>query len=145
MRQPTLETLTRDECEAYLAGGSVGRIAVEADDRLHVLPVNYAVDGLTVVFRTGPETVLTEAALRTVAFEVDAFDEGRRTGWSVCVHGYGREITDCVDERSRQLQELPVDCWAPEGRDRWFEIIPESVTGRYLSSGHRLPPGAPRS
>jgi hypothetical protein len=51
----------------------------------------------------------------------------------VCVHGYGREITDCVDSESRHLQGLFVDCWATDGRDGWFrDFVPDAVTGRYL-------------
>jgi len=130
-----LETLTRAECEACLAAGSVGRVAVAVDDQIHIVPVNYAVEGATIVFRTGPETILTETSLQKVGFEVDAIQERLRSGWSVCVHGWGREITDCMDVESRHLRDLFVDCWAPEGRDRWFEIIPDSVTGRCLDPG----------
>ena len=115
MTTPTvLETLTRPACEALLANGSVGRLAVVVGDEPHIVPVNYVADGAIIVFRTAAETVLTEASLRKVAFEVDGIHEKRRSGWSVCVHGYGREITDCVDPESRHLQELFVDCWAPE-------------------------------
>jgi len=139
-----LETLTRAECEACLAAGTVGRVAVCVDDQVHIVPVNYAVQGATIVFRTGPETILTETSLRSVAFEVDTIQERLRGGWSVCVHGWGREITDGLDVESRHLRELFVDCWAPEGRDRWFEIIPNNVTGRCLNpNGLNWPTGSP--
>jgi nitroimidazol reductase NimA-like FMN-containing flavoprotein (pyridoxamine 5'-phosphate oxidase superfamily) len=138
MTTPTvLETMDRPTCEALLANGSIGRLAVVFDGAPHIVPVNYAAEGATVVFRTAPGTVLTEASLRRVAFEVDGIDEHHRAGWSVAVHGYGREITDCVDAESRHLQDLLVNCWAPDDRDRWFKIIPESVTGRYLGPAMR--------
>jgi nitroimidazol reductase NimA-like FMN-containing flavoprotein (pyridoxamine 5'-phosphate oxidase superfamily) len=127
-----LETIDRPTCEALLADGTVGRLAVAVGDVPHIVPVNYAADGATIVFRTAPGTVLTEASLRKVAFEVDGIEEDRRVGWSVCVHGFGREITDCIDVESRRLQGLFVDCWAPGNRDQWFKITPETVTGRYL-------------
>jgi nitroimidazol reductase NimA-like FMN-containing flavoprotein (pyridoxamine 5'-phosphate oxidase superfamily) len=127
-----LETLSRAGCEALLADGSVGRLAVVVDAQPHIVPVNYVADGATIVFRTAPDTILTEAALTRVAFEVDGIDEDRRAGWSVCVHGYGREITTGGDAESRRLRDLSVDCWAPEDRERWFEIVPDAVTGRYL-------------
>jgi nitroimidazol reductase NimA-like FMN-containing flavoprotein (pyridoxamine 5'-phosphate oxidase superfamily) len=129
---PVLETLSREACEALLANESVGRLAVVVDDQPHIVPVNYVAEGAIVVFRTGPETILNEASLCKVAFEVDGIHERRRTGWSVCVHGYGREITDCIDAESLHLQDLFVDCWAPEPRERWFKIIPAAVAGRYL-------------
>ncbi len=131
-RATMLQTLTPEQCEALLAGSSVGRLAVSVEGQPHIVPVNYATDGTTVVFRTAPDTILNEASLHRVAFEVDAVDERSRTGWSVCVHGYGREITECVDDDSRRLLELKVDTWAPEGRDRWFKIDARSITGRYL-------------
>jgi nitroimidazol reductase NimA-like FMN-containing flavoprotein (pyridoxamine 5'-phosphate oxidase superfamily) len=132
-----LATLTPAECEALLANGSVGRLAVVVGDQPHIVPVNYVADGATIVFRTGPETVLTEASLNKVAFEVDGIHETLRAGWSVCVHGYGREISDCVDDESRRLQALYVDTWAPDGRDRWFKIDPATVSGRALGPAVR--------
>jgi uncharacterized protein len=132
-----LETLSRAECEALLAGGSVGRLAVVVDHQPHIVPVNYVAEGATIVFRTAPDTILTEASLRKVAFEVDGIHETRRAGWSACVHGYGTEITGGVDPESRRLQDLFLDSWAPEGRDRWFKIVPETVTGRYLGPATR--------
>ena len=132
-----LETMDRLTCEAFLANGSVGRLAVVVGGAPHIVPVNYVAEGATIVFRTAPGTILTEASLRQVAFEVDGIDEHHRAGWSVCVHGFGREITDALDAESRHLRDLFVDCWAPEDRDRWFKIIPQSLTGRYLNPSRR--------
>ena len=58
-----------------------------------------------VVFRTGTHTVLTKVDLEQVAFEIDGVDEQTRTGWSVCVHGVGREITDVDDPQPRHLRQ----------------------------------------
>jgi nitroimidazol reductase NimA-like FMN-containing flavoprotein (pyridoxamine 5'-phosphate oxidase superfamily) len=132
-----LEPLSHELCEALLASGSTGRLAVVVDGQPHIVPVNYVADGATIVFRTAPGTVLTESSLRRVAFEVDGIDAGRRSGWSVTVHGYGRDITDALDPESEQLRSLHLDCWAPEGRDRWFKIVPGAVTGRYLGPPRR--------
>ena len=133
MTTPTvLEPISQQGCEALLANGSVGRVAVVVDGEPHVVPVNYVADGATIVFQTASDTILTAGVLRKVAFEVDAIHNKRRSGWSVCVHGHAREITNRLDPRSRRLRELFVDCWLPAGRDRSFEIVPEKVTGRYL-------------
>lgn len=132
-----LESLTRELCEALLATGSTGRLAVVVDGQPHIVPVNYVADGATIVFRTAPGTVLTESSLRRVAFEVDGIDVDRRTGWSVAVHGCGRDITDAVDPESERLRALHLDCWAPEERDRWFKLEPETVTGRYVGPARR--------
>src|SRR5665213_4479596 len=96
----SVDIMSWPTCEAFLANESVGRLAVVVDGTPHIVPVNYVAEGSTIVFRTGADTILTEASLRKVAFEVDSVHERHRTGWSVCVHGYGREITGCVDPES---------------------------------------------
>ncbi|HVM67217.1 MAG TPA: pyridoxamine 5'-phosphate oxidase family protein, partial [Acidimicrobiales bacterium] len=78
--------------------------------------------------------------LSAVAFEVDGIDEARRAGWSVMVHGYGRDITDALDSESERLRALHLDCWAPDGRDRWFKVVAETITGRYLGPPRRREP-----
>ena len=66
--------------------------------------------------------MLTEVAGGPAAFEIDGYDEQARTGWSVCVHGPGREITDAGDVLAERLRELNVISWAPGPRDRWFAV-----------------------
>jgi nitroimidazol reductase NimA-like FMN-containing flavoprotein (pyridoxamine 5'-phosphate oxidase superfamily) len=108
---------------------------VVIDGRPHVLPLNYSADEEgVIVFRTADLTVATEAALANVAFEVDEIDLARRQGWSVAVHGFGRELTGAVDRDSERLLRMPVHSWAPGQRDRWFKITPKEITGRRLGS-----------
>jgi nitroimidazol reductase NimA-like FMN-containing flavoprotein (pyridoxamine 5'-phosphate oxidase superfamily) len=124
--------LDRRECLHLLADHQVGRVAVTIDGQPHIVPVNYTADADgNVVFRTGPDTVLTKVDLERVAFEVDGIDEPRRCGWSVCVHGVGREITD-VDDGDRNHRSTPRP-WAPGARPRWFVIHPRELTGRRLT------------
>ncbi len=131
----TFTQLERDECEWLLAVHDVGRLAVIADGRPHVVPVNYATPGGgVVVFRTDPGTILTEASLREVAFEIDGIDHETSTGWSVEVRGFARDIADAVDAESARLRELPLRTWAPGERQQWFKITPSEVTGRRISS-----------
>ena len=132
-----LEVLDVDECIDLLRGRRLGRVAVTVADSLHIVPVAYVADGDgVVVFRTGPHTVLTAVSLSNVAFEVDELDDAQMAGWSVCVHGYGTEITGALDPASQRLRQLPVTTTAPGPRPRWFAIRPREVTGRRL----RLPP-----
>jgi uncharacterized protein len=128
-----LEVLTPGDCLYLLAGGCIGRVGFVVSGQTHVLPVNYAVDkDGSVVFRTMAQSILTSVAAKPVAFEVDGFDERHQMGWSVCVHGVGREITDADDPTARRLLELSVVTWAPGQRDRWFAITPDEITGRRL-------------
>ena len=130
----TIIELDRAECERLLSTQRVGRLAVIDGRAPHIIPVNYATaDGGTVVFRTDPGTILTEASLREVAFEVDSIDADAHTGWSVVVHGFGRDITDAIDEQSQHLRQLPLATWAPGERAQWFMVIPGSVTGRRIA------------
>ena len=50
-----LVDLNRDECLELLGAMSVGRIAYTTDDGPRVLPVNYVLEGDSVVFRTVPD------------------------------------------------------------------------------------------
>ena len=79
-------------------------------------------------------TTATEASLAKVAFEVDDIDVERHQGWSVAVHGFGRDITHAIDPESERLRDLPVRPWAPGQRDRWFKINPAEITGRRLTT-----------
>jgi hypothetical protein len=59
----SLETLGRSECLNLLATAQVGRVALVVDGHPEILPVNYALDGDAVLFRTAEGSVLTHAAL----------------------------------------------------------------------------------
>jgi nitroimidazol reductase NimA-like FMN-containing flavoprotein (pyridoxamine 5'-phosphate oxidase superfamily) len=126
------EELSPDECLSLLGQGSIGRLAGVAEGRPFVFPINYALDGDTVVFRTSPGTKLAGAGFGRVAFEIDGVDEASRTGWSVIVQGVSREITDAVDLQSDALRRLDLQPWVPGERAHWVAIQAESITGRRL-------------
>lgn len=91
-----------------------------------------------VVFRTNPGTKLDAAAeLPPVAFEVDAVDEGTRTGWSVLVRGTLAEVTDPDD--LERLHALPLSPWAPGAKARYVRVEPASVSGRRIAIPADLP------
>ena len=70
-----IEVIDRDECLALLAAESVGRIAVIAGAEPVIFPVNYAMDGETIVFRTAVGSKFAAAVRGTrVSFEIDRFD-----------------------------------------------------------------------
>lgn len=129
-----LETLGAAECRALLAAAPVGRVAFGFDGEIVVLPVNHAVDGDAVVFRTGWGAALAAADSRgPVSFEVDGYDEAERTGWSVLVQGRAERVYD--DPTIARLEGLAVRPWADAAeRPFWVRVLPLSVTGR------RIPP-----
>jgi len=128
-----LEVLSLDDCLELLARGCIGRVGFASGGQPRVLPVNYAsdLDG-TVVFRTMPDSILSAVAGHAVAFEVDGFDARYKTGWSVCVHGVGRELSGAEDPIVARLRQLSVVSWAPGRRDLWLAVLPDEITGRRL-------------
>lgn len=122
--------LTRDECYDRLRSARVGRIAFVSHGDPVILPVNHALDGESVVFRTAPGSKLLagDSELR-VAFEVDGFDADRRTGWSVLVRGTASTVEDAGEVK--RLNRIGVWPWADlVERSYWIRIASYSVTGR---------------
>lgn len=127
-----LEVIPADECRRLMDSAVVGRIGfVEAGSPM-ILPVNFALDGHAVVFRTAPGSKLAAAMLqRPVAFEVDGWDAVNHTGWSVLATGFADQIDD-PDEVAR-LEKLPVRPWSrPDLRDQWVRVVVEELSGRRL-------------
>jgi uncharacterized protein len=137
-----LGDLTQPECLELLASADLGRIAVVADGRPLIFPVNFVLDGELVVFRTDAGTKLDHASLDRVAFEVDNVDHDRHEGWSVVVQGVGRELTDALDEASVREQALPLRPWAGGAKDHWIRIVDPRISGRRLTQ-HDAAPGSP--
>ena len=126
-----LEILNRQQCEELLQTQRVGRVGV-CTGRAGVFPVLYALLDGDVVFRTAPGEKLIAAALhREVVFEIDSYDVGARTGWSVNVLGIAEEI-DHGPELER-AEELGLDPWAGEVRDRYVRIRALEVSGRRIA------------
>lgn len=126
-----IEVIDREECVRLLGTQSVGRFVVVDHGRPHIVPVNYAMDGDAVVFRTAPGTKLDGASRSDAAFEVDQLDAESHTGWSVVVHGLAQEVTslDRPDLVAR-VAALPIDLWAPGDKPHIVRLEARTVTGR---------------
>jgi nitroimidazol reductase NimA-like FMN-containing flavoprotein (pyridoxamine 5'-phosphate oxidase superfamily) len=132
------QELTKQECFGLLAGQRLGRVVLVDDHGPIALPVNFVVDGYTVLFRTDEGTKL-EVASRggRVGFEVDGVDESTRTGWSVVVRGEATEVSDPAE--LARVRRLPLYPWAPGPKDRYVRVLPTVLTGRRIA----LPEDAP--
>lgn len=128
----TIEELGRDECLTRMATQRLGRLGVVVDGVPLVLPMQFVMDGDTVVFQTNQGAKVLHAPLTSVSFEVDHVDWEKGEGWSVLLQGFGADITDAIDEQSEELRSLHVNTWAPPPADRWLKIIPRTITGRIL-------------
>jgi nitroimidazol reductase NimA-like FMN-containing flavoprotein (pyridoxamine 5'-phosphate oxidase superfamily) len=121
-----------EDCLRLLASAPVGRVGFYADGEVMVLPVNHAVDGQDVVFRTAHGSKLSAAeGQAVVAFEADAYDPQTRSGWSVLVHGRAEVVYE--DAEIQRLSGLGLHPWARAvDRPFWIRIRPTAVSGRQI-------------
>ncbi len=130
-RGHALRTLSPPECFGLLELGGIGRVGFASADGIMMLPVNFALAGKTIIFRTAPDTLLALYANGQVSFEVDHLDEARRAGWSVLVHGHAHKIAD-----EREVQRLEdrthLEPWAAGARDVYVRIAPTRISGRCI-------------
>lgn len=128
-----LEILDTEECLSLLRHGQIGRISTSLRALPVVLPVTYAMDGDTIVFRSSVGTKFHAATRNAVvAFEIDDFDPVTRQGWSVMVVGEASEVTD-PDEIAR-VDGLGLEPWVAENGDpdRYIRIPIVHISGRRI-------------
>jgi len=129
--------LSSAECLARLRTATVGRVAVCTPDGPHIVPVNYALDAASVVFRTSPYSLVgTHGWDRQLAFEVDHIDAERKEAWSVLAKGRGVLV-----EEEAELERIGRACdptpWADGERMLYIRLRWAELEGREL--------GTPRS
>lgn len=96
-----------------------------------ILPVNYALDGRSLVFRTAPGKKLAAVGRQErVVFEVDDVDPDWSRGWSVVLRGFAEHVTD-PDDVAR-LDELPLHPWDPAPKTDYVSITTHVVSGREI-------------
>jgi nitroimidazol reductase NimA-like FMN-containing flavoprotein (pyridoxamine 5'-phosphate oxidase superfamily) len=123
--QSTTEVLDAQECLGLLATMSVGRVAVAVPGQAPlVVPVNFALDGDVIVFRTSAGTKLEALLNHPASFQVDMIDPFHHTGWSVLVQGFAYECSSA---------DLPVEPWASGPKLHWIRLFAGSITGRRLT------------
>jgi nitroimidazol reductase NimA-like FMN-containing flavoprotein (pyridoxamine 5'-phosphate oxidase superfamily) len=126
-----LRTLSPAECFDLLEPGGVGRVGFAAADGIMILPVNFAVIGKTIVFRTAPDTLLAVYADGRVSVQADHLDGALHAGWSVLVHGHAHKVTD--EREVKRLEEgTNLEPWAAGSRDVYVRITPARISGRRL-------------
>jgi nitroimidazol reductase NimA-like FMN-containing flavoprotein (pyridoxamine 5'-phosphate oxidase superfamily) len=123
-----------DEQESWdlLASVPLGRLVTSAGGQPEIFPVNFVVQGRTILFRSAEGTKLLETTMNDrVAFEAD--DHTVEEGWSVIVKGLARVLS-----RSDELAEaerarlLP---WIATRKLRYVRVTPTEITGRRFRFG----------
>ena len=126
-----LEVMSDEDCRALLAAGRVGRVAVTADALPVIAPVNYVVDGSTIVFRTKRDGMLARACDDAViAFEVDELAADGSGGWSVNVVGIASLVSDSEHVRALALGVVSA---AGDERDQFVRMRLGLIHGRRIT------------
>jgi len=130
-----LRTLTPVECFDLLEPGGIGRVAFTSPaGEIMILPVNFAMTGKSIIFRTAPDTLLAVYANAKVSFEADRLDDALHEGWSVLVHGHTHKITDERDVKHLE-DRTHLQPWAAGARDVYVRIAPTRISGRRILPG----------
>ena len=126
MFDETVRELAPEECWEMLRGQEFGRLAFHLLDEVHLVPINYAVDGESLLFRTAEGSKLLGVEINAdVAFEIDEYDEEHAR--SVVVRGRARHLPE--DEEHR-IEGLPLRPWVATPKYDVVEIVPTEITGR---------------
>jgi uncharacterized protein len=128
--QNVVGPMSRERCVDRLRATAVGRVAVTNKALPAVVPVNYVLDGSSIVFRTEREGMLARACDGTVvAFEIDELSVDGRSGWSVLVVGVAELLTGSAALRAIETGLVSA---AGDGRDQFVAITIGQLTGRVV-------------
>ena len=126
MSHDDIYELHPQECWELMRAQELGRLAFNIIDELHITPINYAVDGETVLFRTAAGSKLFGVELGgEVAFEIDEVEGDVAT--SVVVRGRARRLEEDEEQRA---EHVPLRPWLGSDKPFLVEIVPTEVTGR---------------
>ena len=124
--------LSDQECWKRLGTQELGRLVTHAGAVLDIFPVNYVVDGESVVFRTAEGSKLTELTINDeVLFEVD--DHTDEAAWSVVLRGRAERL-ETTDEVAR-ADALPLKPWIPTVKYNYVRVVATSLSGRDFRRG----------
>jgi len=120
------------QCWQRLAEQELGRLVTHVGDVLDIFPVNYILDGESIVFRTAEGSKLTELTINDgVLFEVDEYSD--TDAWSVVVRGHAHRLTTADDVRA--ADELGLRPWIPTVKYNYVRVVPASLSGRDFRRG----------
>lgn len=131
MENPMTE-IEEDTCWGYLASQEVGRLATAKDGKPEIFPINYCVDGQSIVFRTAGGSKLQELTENGhVAFEVDGWTVDG--GWSILIKGVAEEITNAAE--LALADKMPLKPWVPTVKRHYVRVTPDQLSGRSFYFG----------
>jgi nitroimidazol reductase NimA-like FMN-containing flavoprotein (pyridoxamine 5'-phosphate oxidase superfamily) len=126
---PNVEELSVSECWALLRDVPIGRLALLGGDEIEIFPMNYLVDGGTVVFRTAHGTKLKLIGSGApCTFEVDEIDVAEGIVWSVVLKGVAKPLRGHEEITASFDMEVPT--WQAGPKPTYVRMTPHAVSGR---------------
>lgn len=124
--------LTDEQCWERLEQQQLGRLVTHVGEVFDIFPVNYVVDGQSIVFRTAEGSKLTELSINdAVLFEADRYTE--QDAWSVVVRGHARRLDTSSEVAAADT--LPLKPWIPTLKYNYVRIEAASLSGRQFRRG----------
>jgi nitroimidazol reductase NimA-like FMN-containing flavoprotein (pyridoxamine 5'-phosphate oxidase superfamily) len=121
--------LDREACWDMLRAHSFARIGYILRGEVRIVPINYAVHGDRLVFRTADDSKFYALASNThIGFELD--EVGPETARSVIVRGRAHEIEDEAEVAEATATLHP---WVPTEKRRVLAIEVVDLSGRSFS------------
>lgn len=121
-----VSVMSDEECWEFLRTQEFGRLAFHLAEQVHITPINYAVDGETLLFRTAEGSKLLAVVMNPdIAFEIDDYSED--TAWSVIIRGTARQLDELEEHRA---ENVPLRPWVPTIKYNVVEITPTEISGR---------------
>jgi uncharacterized protein len=132
MPDEPVTVLSEDESWHRLGGVALGRLVTTFAGEPEIFPVNYVVQGRTVLFRTSEGTKLFSAiSSSTVVFEADDHDVAE--GWSVIVRGRAKVLRTAAEiKEAEHAQLIP---WTAIHKVHYVRVTPSEITGRHFKFG----------
>lgn len=139
MTDEPVTILSEDESWRRLGGVALGRLVTSFAGEPEIFPVNFVVQGRTVLFRTSEGTKLFSAVANSIVlFEAD--DHNVAEGWSVIVRGRARLLrTDAEIDEAERAQLMP---WTAIPKVHYVRVTPSEITGRHFRFGPEPDPHA---
>ena len=126
MTDQVVTELSPEECWEMLRDEEFGRLAYLLAGEVHITPINYAVEGGSLLFRTAEGNKLLAVVMGSdVALEIDQYGEDRAR--SVVVRGPARLLPE---DEAHRAENVPLRPWVPTLKYNVVEIEPKVVSGR---------------
>lgn len=118
--------LTAEECWQVLREQEFGRLAYLLGEEVNIAPVNYAVDGQSLLFMTAEGSKLLGVVMNPeVVFEVDGYDD--QIAQSVIVRGRASQL---AESQAHRVESVGLRPWLDTLKYNVVEIVPTKITGR---------------